>query len=133
MSSTATQAIPVSYPLMRPFPVVRITTTRAHGRVRVKLLSVQAPPGASIQVVCSGRPCPVHSQLRKLPSGKKAAAVSFTRFQRSFPPGVSLRIRVFAPGLEGKYTVFSIRRGKLPIRSDACVSANEPRPVVCPS
>ena len=135
MTGVATQAIPVSYPLMRPFPVVRITTIRSHRRVRVKLLSAQAPPGASIEVLCSGKPCPVHSQLRKVPSVKKAAVgpLTFTRFERSFPPGVSLRIRVFAPGVVGKYTTFSIRRGKLPLRSDACVNAREPRPVVCPS
>ena len=135
MTSVATQAIPVSYPLMRPFPVVRITTVRSHRRIRVKLLSAQAPPGARIEVVCSGPRCPVHSQLRKVPSVKKAAAgaLTFARFQRSFPPGVSLRIRVFAPGVVGKYTTFSIRRGKLPLRSDACVNATERRPVVCPS
>src|SRR6185312_5159247 len=132
-SSTATQTIPVTYAAMRPFPIVRIATVRVGGRLRVRRLSVEAPSGASIEVLCVGRACPIRSQLRKLPAGKKAVPVTFTRFQRFFPPGVTLRIRVFAPGLVGKYTSFAIRRGKLPLRSDACVNATEPRPVGCSS
>src|SRR6185312_14150107 len=105
------ETIPVTYPLMRPFPVIRIVTTRAVGRVRLKLLSVQAPPGASIQVSCSGKGCPLRSQTRTVLAGHRAAVtpLAFPKFERSLSPGATLRIRIYRSGVIGKYTTFKIR------------------------
>jgi hypothetical protein len=132
-ASLASETIPVTYPLMRPFPVIRIVTTRAVGRVRLKLLSVQAPPGASVQVTCAGKGCPSRSQTRTVLAGHKAAVtpLAFPRFERSLPPGAVLRIRVYRNGVIGKYTTFRIRRGKLPVRGDSCVSSTDPKPIAC--
>jgi large repetitive protein len=134
-ASVASQTIPVTYPLMRPFPVVRIVTTRAVGRVRLKLLSVQAPPTSTVQVSCAGKGCPLRSQTRTVLVGHNAAVtpLAFPKFERSFPPGATLAIRVYRNGVIGKYTTFRIRRGKLPVRGDACVSSTDPKPIVCPS
>jgi len=136
-TSVASQSIPVSYPLMKPFPVVRIVTTRSLGRVRLKVLSVEAPVGVTVSVSCTGKGCPVRSQARLVPKPKakgKAASLptlAFPSFERSLPPGVSLVIRISHAGEIGKYTKFTIRRGKLPVRSDACVSSTDVKPVSC--
>jgi hypothetical protein len=135
--SVSSQMIPVTYPLIRPFPVVRIAGTRARGSVRLKVLSVQAPPGATVTVTCSGKGCPAKSQVRVVPTPKsKTAAVPvlvFPRFERSLPPGVVLVVRVTRPGQMGKYTRFVVRRGKLPVRADACVNSTEAKSVPCTS
>jgi hypothetical protein len=59
--------------------------------------------------------------------------VAFRRFERSLRAGVVLEIRVSKPGRIGKYTRFSIRRGRLPVRTDACLASTEPTPIRCPS
>jgi hypothetical protein len=135
--SVAVQVVPVSYPLMRPFPVVRIAGTRSRGRVRLKVLSVQAPVGAIVSVTCSGKGCPTKSQARVVlaPKSKTSAVpvLAFPRFERSLPPGVALVVRVTHAGEMGKYTRFVVRRGKLPVRSDACLNSTEATSVPCTS
>ena len=137
LSSVATETIPVTsplLPLMQPFPIVRILTTVTGSGVRLRLLAVQAPAGARITVQCIGRGCPVRSQGRTAPSNKaKAASVEFGKFERRLPAGVVLEVRVFKPGETGKYTRFSIRRGRLPARLDSCLGPAGEKPVACPS
>ncbi len=137
LASVASERIPVTYPLMRPFPVVRIVTTRTLGRVRLRILSVQAPVGASVSVSCTGRGCPLRSMTRLVPRARArksaAAPLTFAGFERSLAPGIVLQIRVTQPGRIGKFTSFAIRRGRLPVRSDACLEAVNPKPVECPA
>ena len=57
----------------------------------------------------------------------------FRRFERSLRFGVTLEILVFKAGEIGKYTRFTIRRGKLPVRVDMCLDAAGVRPLACPS
>jgi hypothetical protein len=135
LSSIASQQIPVSFPLMRPFPTVRIVTTRSAGRLQLKVLTVEAPAGATVAVACKGKGCPVRSlsRLVQRPKGKSSGlpALTFPRLQRVLPAGTALEIRVTQPGRVGKFTRFAIRKGKLPLRADACVNGTEPRPVPC--
>ncbi len=137
LTSLASQRIPVTYPVMRPFPLVRIVTTRSAGRVRLKLLSVQAPAGASVKVTCTGKRCPLRSQAKVVPNAKAkssgAQSISFGRFQRSLAPGVVLDIRIAKAGQIGKFTRFAVRKGKLPVRADACLNSTETKPEACPS
>jgi hypothetical protein len=139
LSALATQQIPVSFPLMRPFPVVRIVTTRAAGRIRLKLLGVEAPAGATVTITCKGKGCPVRSLSHVLSKpkakGKTAGTptLSFARLQRVLRPGIVLEIRITTAGQVGKFTRLTIRKGKLPLRADACVNGKEPRPVPCAS
>ena len=137
LSGSVSQRIPVSFPLMRPFPVVRIVSTRSATRVRVKLLRIEAPPGATVTVSCTGKGCPLRalSKLVARPKAKSSGtpSLTFPGAERSFPAGVALEVRIAAAGEIGKYTRFGIRKGKLPIRSDACLNAREPRPVPCSS
>jgi hypothetical protein len=64
---------------------------------------------------------------------RTSGSVEFQRFERSLAAGVILEIRVSKAGVMGKYTRFVVRRGKLPLRFDACVAGLEAKPVGCPS
>jgi hypothetical protein len=132
-ASVVTEPIGVTYPFMKPFPTVRIVTTHAVGHVRLKVLSVQAPAGATVQVSCVGKRCPIASQTKTVPKAKSSAVppIAFARLERSLQPGIVLQIRVYKAGRIGKFTSFAIRKGKLPVRTDSCLSSTAPRPVAC--
>jgi len=137
ISSLAAQTIPVEaarLALMQPFPIVRIASIGTRSGVKLRLLSVLAAPGVQITVKCKGRRCPVKSQSHLATAGKKArAVVTFHRFQRSLAAGVTLEISVTRAGEVGKYTRFYVRRGRLPLRSDACLAGLTIKPMACPS
>jgi len=137
LSSVASEAIEVTpppLPLMRPFPIVRITATRVSSGVRLKLLSVQASSAARITVACKGHGCPLKSQTRAASAGKvRSASVEFRRLERFLPTGVTLEVRVSKAGVIGKYTRFTIRRGRAPARFDACVGPTGIKAMTCPS
>jgi hypothetical protein len=59
--------------------------------------------------------------------------LTFRRFARSLPAGVTLQIRVAKLGQIGKYTRFTVRRGKLPTRVDSCLDPAGIKPIACPS
>jgi hypothetical protein len=139
LSSVAAEVVDVTAPpapLMRPFPIVRITTTaRGSTGARLTQLSVLASAGARITVECKGRGCPVKSQTRRVVAAGKvaSASVGFRRFERFLPDGVTLEVRVSRPGEIGKYTRFAIRRGSLPLRIDTCLGPAGVKPMACPS
>ncbi len=59
--------------------------------------------------------------------------ISFARFERSLGVGAVLEIKVSRTGQIGKYTRFTVRRGKLPARLDTCLSPDGVKPMSCPS
>ena len=123
--------------LMQPFPVVRIAGSESSSGARISLLSVQAPVGSTVTVICHGRGCPTRAKVTVPTSGRGKRAgvvlIVFRRFQRSLRAGSTLQIEVSGPGQIGKYTRFTIHRGKLPSRLDTCLSPTGFRPVACPS
>jgi hypothetical protein len=137
LTSVAGETIAVSapaLPLMQPFPIVRITSIATRSGVRLRLLSVLAPAGAQITVQCSGHACPTKSQSHLAAVHKsRAAFVEFRRFERALTPGAVIEIRVSKAGVTGKYTRFTVRRGKRPTRLDACISGVAARAIRCPS
>lgn len=151
LSSTATKTITVTPPpavLMAPFPIVRLAGSDSSRGVKLRLLSVQAPLGARITITCRGHGCPVKSLTRVAvlpkpkpkrkgkPTAKKSTAatvvVQFPRFQRFLRAGVVLEIRVWKAGMVGKYTRFTIRPHRLPIRVDECLNPANSKPMTCP-
>lgn len=119
---------------MQPFPVVRFVGTDTRWGVRLSLLSVQAPAGASITVRCRGHGCPVKVMRRRARARPgHTAQVRFERLERALRAGIVLVVRVQAREEIGKYTRFAIRRGAIPTRSDACLYPGRARPVACPS
>jgi PKD domain/Bacterial Ig-like domain len=138
ISSVASETIHVVSPtplLMQPFPVVRIAGAETASGVKVKLLEVQQmPAGARLTVRCKGRGCPIKSATRVAVAGAQGVApVEFRRFERPLPPGLTLEILVSKPGEIGKYTRFTVRRGKLPRRVDMCLEPASLKPLACPS
>jgi hypothetical protein len=141
LSSVATGTIAVSAAppkLMAPFPVVRIADTVTALRVQLSLLSVQAPVGATVTVTCRGSGCPAAARDEVATSTRTSnrtggvVLIVFRRFDRALRAGASLQISVSEPGQIGKYTRFSIRRAKLPVRVDTCLSPTGTAPIACP-
>jgi hypothetical protein len=140
-SSVATESVPVSplpLTLMQPFPIVRFAGSVTSYGARLKLLTVQAPLGARVQVRCVGLGCKTKSESRIAAISTKSKAVSgavtlsFARFERALRAGVTLQIRVTMSGQIGKFTRFTVRRGKPPVRKDQCVLTTVSKPFACP-
>ena len=141
LTSVATERIPVTSPvltLMQPFPVVRIAGSEGASGVKIGLLTVQAPVGATVDVTCHGPGCPAKAEdvvaaSRRGKSTAGVALIAFRRFERSMWAGAILEIRVSERGQIGKYTSFAVRRGRLPARVDTCLNPAGIEPIVCPS
>jgi hypothetical protein len=134
-SAVATETIHVSAPAVSeilPFPVVRIAGLWFATGVRLRLLSVEAPPGARVDVACRGRGCPARRQSRLLTSTRvENVTVTFRRFERFLRAGITLEVRVSKPGQIGKYTRIRIRSGRAPSRIDSCLEPTSMRAVRC--
>jgi hypothetical protein len=141
-ASTVTEAIitlglrPISPPpvvrpaLMSPFPVVRIAGSFTSSGARLRVLQISAPKTARIDVTCRGAGCPRRRQTKVAWS---AQLVRFGRFEHTLRGGVVLEIRISQTGRIGKYTRFTVRRGRAPLRIDRCLMPGRSTPVTCPS
>ena len=140
LSSVAAETIDVTSPttpLMQPFPVVRMAGSEYSFGVKISLLTVQAPSGSKITVSCHGPGCPakiahVVATSRSDKSRAGLVTVTFGRFERSLRAGARLQITVSETGMIGKYTRFVVRRNKLPLRTDSCLSPNGIQAIACP-
>jgi PKD repeat protein len=140
LSSEVAQTIMVSAlapNLMQPFPVIRIAGSYSASGVKITLLTVLAPVGATVRVTCHGGGCSTKSQrLLAMPGIKSKAAtvlITLRRFERSLRPGAALDVWVSNKGQIGKFTRFLIRHGKLPSRTDECLNPAGTTPIACPS
>lgn len=115
-------------PLLSPFPIVRMSGRILSNGVRVDLLSVRGPRGSKITVTCRGpgRSCP-----RRRTTTTTRGTTRIRSFERRLRSGTVLRIFVTKAGFVGKYTRFTIRKRKAPLRSDACARANNTS-LTCP-
>jgi hypothetical protein len=101
--------------------------------VRISLLKVQAPRGATIRVRCRGASCaPRKGDLRvkvaRAPVRLKALE------HRSLKPGTVIEVFITAPGRIGKYTRFTVRADAAPARSDLCLRpGHKTTPMSCPA
>jgi PKD repeat protein len=125
--------------LMQPFPIVRIAGSETSSGATVRLLTVQAPIGATVSVTCAGAGCRTKSESRVATASSKgssragAVTLAFARFERALRAGATLQIRVTQAGEIGKFTSFAIRRKQLPVRTDACLQPDHYQPSACPS
>jgi hypothetical protein len=113
--------------LLSPFPIVRIRGRLTRTGAAINLLSVRAPRGSRVSVRCVGPGCPPRTIART------AGVIRFQGVRRHLRAGARLEIRVTKAGTVGKYTRFTIRKGKAPLRTDMCLAAGGERPVRCPS
>jgi len=125
--------------LLSPFPIVRIAGRIGRKGTRFRVLSVDAPRGASVTVRCTGRRCPFKARTRAASAGKHLAyaarKVRVRKLERRLiRAGTMIRIYVTKTGMIGKYTSIRVRRGKPPRRADRCLLPTDKRkPVICPS
>jgi PKD repeat protein len=118
--------------LMAPFPVVRIRGLTYRDSVRIELLRVQAPPGATIRVRCHGGTCAPKPRDVRVQAAR--AAVRLRSFeQRPLRAGTVIEVFVTAPRRIGKYTRFTVRRELSPARTDLCLKPGRAKPTGCPT
>ena len=115
--------------IIKPFPVVRMRGVLTSTGAKISVLSVRAPRAAKVTLRCKGKSCPASRWSR---SARKSRLTRMTRFERNLRSGVTLTISVTRRGYVGKRTVFVIRRGQAPLRSDRCLSAKN-RITRCPA
>ena len=124
---------PASAGVMNPFPIIRIFGRDYAFRVKITQLAVKAPAGARIGLRCLGHRCPIRSAGRRSRStAGHAKWTPFPNFERFFPAGTIVEIRVSRTSEIGAYTRFHVRRRKLPTRMDSCLDATGIKPIACP-
>jgi hypothetical protein len=122
--------------LIQPFPVVRMVGSLTSSGVKISVLTVQAPAGSLVSARCVGKRCPLKVQrgyARARAGSTRVPPVTLWRFERFLRAGVVLQIKVSKAGQVGKYTSFTVRRGRVPVRLDECLDPTRLRPMVCPS
>jgi PKD repeat protein len=117
-----------STPLLLPFPIVRIAGRVGGASTRISLLEVRAPIGSRILVRCKGPGCPRRDIVKVVTNHKP---VRFKKMVRRLRPGAVVEVFVRAGGRVGKYTRFTVRRGKPPLRRDMCLPPTTSRPEPC--
>jgi hypothetical protein len=136
-SSVAAETIDMSPPgagVMNPFPTVRIVGIDFPYGTKIRLLAVRAQPHSLITVECRGKGCAVKSLRRAVPASTRGLpSITFRRFERLLRPGANLRIRVSRGTEIGAYTHFTVRRRRIPLRVDSCLSPAGITPILCPS
>jgi hypothetical protein len=125
--------------LLSPFPVVRISGTLTSTGARIRLLSVRAPSGALVRITvspaCSGkrrssRRCRV---LQAAGTVGRSSVIGFRGLARAYRSGTVIVVRVWHADQIGKYTRFTIVRGKAPRRVDQCLVPEATSGSRCPS
>jgi PKD repeat protein len=127
----SSSASSVKLAMLSPFPVVRIRGVILRGSARLNLLSVKAPSGARVKVICHGPGCPKKkSVVLRVASGKTSVRVR--SLERRLRSGAIIEVFVTAPGRIGKYTRITIRSNAAPARRDLCLQPDESKPGACP-
>jgi hypothetical protein len=125
--------------LMSPFPLVRISGTLTSTGARIRLLSVRAPRGATVRITVSPacskrRPTLRHCRVvRAAGTVGRRDVIGFRSVARSYRSGTVIVVRVWSAGRIGKYTRFTIVRGKAPRRVDQCLVPEATRGSRCPN
>jgi hypothetical protein len=115
--------------MLQPFPIVRLITKSSRRGVAVLRLGVQAPPGSRVAVRCVGRSCRTWGEVRVVRTPPRP--LRFPGIQHRMRAGVVLEVRITQPGKIGKYTRFTLRRGKPSDRVDLCLPPGQVDPVPC--
>jgi hypothetical protein len=125
--AAAAEAVAQRPAYLRPFPIVRIRGYSTSAGTHVTLLAVRAPRSARVRATCVGRGCHAIAPVILAPPVRVRA------FERFFPAGTLLQIRVTQAAAIGKYTSFRIRARHAPRRLDRCVVPWRWAPARCPA
>jgi hypothetical protein len=125
---------PVPLPQLSPPPLVRIVGATSRRGAKITRLTVRAPVGATIVsrcVVKIRKRCPYRQRVTPVSGAVGTRTLHIRGFERSFRAGVLLRLYVVKAGRTGKYTSFTIRLRRTPLRRDRCISGIALIPVAC--
>jgi len=126
---------PVRPRFLDPFPRVRIRGVTSRVGVRLDLLSVRTPGGTRIVVRCKGGGCPWARRTRLARFARnRSREIRMPGFRRRhLRAGAVIEVFVVRRGMIGKYTRFSIRRLRAPLRTDGCTAVGRARRGKCPA
>jgi hypothetical protein len=139
VTTTPVTPAPSGPQLLSPFPLVRISGTLTSTGARIRLLSVRAPRGALVRVTVTtscrrkrhaSRRCRV---LRAAGTVGGSDAIDFRRLARAYRSGTVIVVRVWRADQIGKYTRFTIVRGRAPRRVDECLVPSATHGSRCPT
>jgi hypothetical protein len=117
--------------LLAPFPIVRIQGHVIRNGAAIRRFTVNAPRGARVRVICSGRGCPKRTTLVKL--ARNTQILRFSGVERRLRVGTVIEVYVNRKGRMGKYTRIEIQRNAAPARQDMCVLSMRRSPSSCPT
>ena len=118
---------------------MRISGTLTSTGARIRLLSVRAPRGALVRITVSpacSRTRPSSRRCRVLQAAGTVGrrdVIGFRGLARAYRSGTVIVVRVWRADRIGKYTRFTIVRGKAPRRVDQCLVPEATRGSRCPS
>ena len=118
-------ATPPAVLARRLYAVVRVRGATTRRGARLTSITVDAPRGSKVRLLCGRRSCRAHRVARS------ATITTFTRFRRTFRAGQTVRVLITRPGMIGRYVRLKIRRGRPPLRQDLCLASGSVRPVRC--
>lgn len=98
------------------------------GNVDVKKLQIRAKRGSVVNVTCKGKSCPVKSARRRMITSTLRLGV-FERGVLKAP--ATLTMRIARPQQLGKLVRYRLRRGKAPVRTDACLDGATQKATPC--
>lgn len=102
-----------------PLPLVTLQgTVDTKGNVDVSRLQVRAKRGSVIQAECKGKKCPVKSLTRRMITNSQR----LEEFERLLKAPLRLTLRIGRPEQIGKFVRYTLKRGKPPVRKDACIA-----------
>lgn len=136
---TTTTPPPAAPQLLSPFPLVRISGALTRTGARIRLLTVRASAGTLVRVTVtpacargrrSSRRCRV---VQASGTVGRRAVIAFRGLARAYRGGTVIVVRAWRADRIGKYTRFTIVRGKAPRRVDQCLMPGASRGSRCPS
>ena len=106
---------------------VRLRAALTRRGAKLQTLAVSAERGAKLRVKCSGAGCRTRAQIIR----SRGRLITFRRFQRSYGTGAVIQVFVTKSGRVGRYVRVTIRKGRAPLRKDACLTGSGSRPTRC--
>jgi hypothetical protein len=120
---------PFTPPRLKPFPIIRLAGVLTERGARIRVLTVRAPVCSRVTVRCRGGGCP----FRRVTRFKGRELLHVNRIEnRRLRAGATLEVLVSKRDRIGKYSRFRIRRGRAPLRVNACLRFGATRGSTCP-
>jgi hypothetical protein len=106
------------------------TVTAAKTKVNTLTVKAITPATATVEVLCQGGGCPFKAKAFK-PKGGQANLAGAFRGKR-LRPGAQISVLTIAPGVPGRFWLFTMRPRAIPSLQTACSAAGSLSPVGCP-